>query len=127
MYTNGSIINIVVEFSKEVIFSQLPDAYSDMYVDFARKNRISCGIPYIELNSNALIPLRGYESPRSRKRLAFVYFVGTGEETPPGEQLDVVAGSSIEMNGGSVVAYGSGMDVNLTSMPMPGDEGDYPL
>ena len=36
------------------------------------------------------VTLRGYEAPRDLTKLSFLYFVGTGEETPPGVQLDLV-------------------------------------
>ena len=34
------------------------------------------GVPFIELNSKAMVPLRGYG--RDNTRLSFVYKVGTG-------------------------------------------------
>jgi hypothetical protein len=122
-YTNGTILNIVVEFSKDVSVSSLPDQYSQMYVDLTTPSRIPYGVPYIELNSNALIPLRGFDSIRSKRKLSFLYKVGTGEETPLGKQLDVRVGTSIELNGGSIVGEGTGLDVNLSSVPLPGEEG----
>jgi hypothetical protein len=122
-YTNGTILNIVVEFSKDVSISSLPDQYSQMYVDLTTPSRIPYGVPYIELNSNALIPLRGFDNIRSKRKLSFLYKVGTGEETPAGMQLDVRAGTSIELNGGSIVGEGTGLDVNLSSVPLPGEEG----
>ncbi len=122
-YTNGTILNIVVEFSKDVSISSLPDQYSQMYVDLTTPSRIPYGVPYIELNSNAIIPLRGFDTMRSKRKLSFLYKVGTGEETPLGKQLDVRAGTSIELNGGSIVGEGTGLDVNLSSIPLPGEEG----
>ena len=124
-YTNGTILNIVVEFSKDVSISSLPDQYSQMYVDLTTPSRIPYGVPYIELNSNAIIPLRGFDTMRSKRKLSFLYKVGTGEETPPGRQLDVRAGTSIELNGGSIVGEGTGLDVNLSSIPLPGEEGSF--
>jgi hypothetical protein len=94
-----------------------------MYVDLTTPSRIPYGVPYIELNSNALIPLRGFDNIRSKRKLSFLYKVGTGEETPAGMQLDVRAGTSIELNGGSIVGEGTGLDVNLSSVPLPGEEG----
>ena len=124
-YTNGTILTIVVEFSEDVSVSSLPDQYSQMYVDLTTPSRIPYGVPYIELNSNALIPLRGFDNTRSKRKLSFLYKVGTGEATPPGKQLDVRAGTSIELNGGSIVGEGTGLDVNLSSVPLPGEEGIF--
>ena len=36
------------------------------------------------------VALRGYETALDTNKLSFLYFVGTGEETPPGMQLDLV-------------------------------------
>ena len=36
------------------------------------------------------VALRGYETALDTSKLSFLYFVGTGEETPPGMQLDLV-------------------------------------
>jgi hypothetical protein len=94
-----------------------------MYTDTDNRYKIPFGVPFIELNSNALVPLRGYDNLQSKKKLSFVYKVGVGEETPQGEQLDIVPYSSIELNGGSIVAEGSGLDFNQSSMPQPGEEG----
>ena len=124
VYTVGSIISLVVEFSKDMAISDLPNQYSDTYQTF--NSPIPYGVPYIELNSNALVPLRGYARAQSKKLLTFLYIVGTGEETPPGVQLDIVAGTSIDLNGGTIVAEGSGLDMNFTSMPLPGQEGSPP-
>lgn len=122
-YTNGTMINIVVEFSKDVSFSTLPDRYSKMYVDQHSTPKIPFGVPYLQLNSNAFAPLRGYDSVRSKKTLSFLYKVGTGEETPPGQQLDLKVGTSIILNGGYIVGEGTGLDVNMSSVPHPGEEG----
>ena len=84
---------------------------------------IPYGVPYLVLNSNSLVPLRGYDSVRSKKLLSFIYKVGTGEETPPGMQLDIKEGTSIELNGGSIVGEGTGLDFNRSSIPLPGQEG----
>jgi hypothetical protein len=126
-YTNGTIINIVAEFSKDVSLSSLPDQYSQMYVDLSNPFRIPFGVPYLELNSNALVPLRGFDSAVSKRKLSFLYTVGTGEETPLGAQLDIKAGTAIELNGGSIVGDGTGLDVNMSSIPIPGEEGGAPL
>lgn len=124
VYTTGAIINIVVEFSKEMEISSLPNQFSNTYQTF--NSPIPYGVPYIELNSNVFVPLRGYAGTRSKKLLTFLYIVGTGEQTPPGKQLDVLAGTSIELNGGSIAAEGTGLDMNFTSMPLPGQEGVKP-
>ena len=122
-YTNGTMINIVAEFSKEVSFSSLPDRFSKMYVDIYSHSKILYGVPYLQLNSNAFAPLRGYDSARSRKSLSFLYKVGTGEETPLGQQLDIKFATSIVLNGGYIVGEGTGLDVNLSSIPLAGEEG----
>jgi hypothetical protein len=122
-YTNGTIINIVAEFSKDISLSSLPDQFSQMYVDLSSRCRIPFGVPYLELNSNALVPLRGFDTAQSKRKLSFLYIVGTGEETPPGAQLDIKPGTAIELNGGSIVGEGTGLDVNMSSIPVPGEEG----
>ena len=123
VYSVGSVITISVEFSKDVVLSALPEPFSPVYVASNRTRHIPYGVPYLLLNSGAIAPLRGYDGPRSRAALAFIYEVGMGEETPPGEQLDVVPGSAIELNGGAILAEGTGLDINMTSMPVPGGEG----
>ena len=52
--------------------------------------------------------------------------VGAGERTPAGGQLDVRAGTSIRLNGGALAGAGTGLDLNLSSIPLPGQEGDTP-
>jgi hypothetical protein len=122
-YSAGTMINVVVEFSKNVTISELPNLYSDTYTRANRSQRIPFAIPYLELNTNAKIPLRGYLSSLSRRKLVFLYHVGVGEETPPGEQLDVRQGTGIFLNGGAIHAEGTGLDVDMSTMPQPGAEG----
>jgi hypothetical protein len=124
-YTVGTIISIVVEFDKDVELSGLPGQYSETYIHSAGPRKIPYGVPYLEMNSNALVPLRGYDSVRSKRKIAFLYEVGPGEETPPGEQLDVLPGTVIQLNGGSILAEGTGLDVNMSTMPVPYGEGKF--
>jgi hypothetical protein len=123
-YTVGTIINIVVEFDKDVELSGLPGQYSETYINSNGPKNIPYGVPYLEMNSNALVPLRGYDSVRSKRKIAFLYEVGPGEETPPAEQLDVLPGTAIQLNGGAILAEGTGLDVNMSTMPIPGGEGE---
>jgi hypothetical protein len=123
-YTVGTIINIVVEFDKDVELSGLPGQYSETYINSNGPKKIPYGVPYLEMNSNALVPLRGYDSVRSKRKIAFLYEVGPGEETPPSEQLDVLPGTAIQLNGGAILAEGTGLDVNMSTMPVPGGEGE---
>lgn len=122
-YTAGTLINIVVEFDKDVVLSGLPGQYSDTYINPQGQKKIPYGVPYLEMNSNAMVPLRGYDSVRSKRKLSFLYEIGPGEETPPGEQLDCLHGTVIQLNGGSIIAEGTGLDVNMSSMPIPYREG----
>jgi hypothetical protein len=124
-YTAGTIINIVVEFDKNVAFSDLPPKYSQTYVRANTPQKIPYGVPYLEMNSNALVPLRGYDSMKSKKKIAFLYEVGYGEETPPGLQLDILPRTTIFLNGGSIIAEETGLDINLLSMPYPGGDGAF--
>jgi hypothetical protein len=83
------------------------------------------GVPYIELNSQAYVALRGYESVRDKSKLSFVYRVGSGEETPPGAQLDLTRDSTIVLNGGNIFGTDTGLDADLTSMPTGGVVGEH--
>ena len=128
-YSVEEKINLVIEFSKAVRFSPLPDSFSYTYAAMGGKlgdtsiRSIPYGVPFIRLNSGALAPLIGYTTPMSRSKVTFLYVVGKGEETPFGGQLDVLNGTSIDLNGGFIVAEGSGLDLNLESMPAAGEEG----
>eukprot|EP00291_Cryptomonas_curvata_P009097 CAMPEP_0172190890 /NCGR_PEP_ID=MMETSP1050-20130122/23372_1 /TAXON_ID=233186 /ORGANISM="Cryptomonas curvata, Strain CCAP979/52" /LENGTH=835 /DNA_ID=CAMNT_0012865829 /DNA_START=620 /DNA_END=3127 /DNA_ORIENTATION=- len=119
-YTAGSFIDIVVKFSKDVDFSALPDIYSQVYLDAQSSGTMLFGVPYIELNSQAYVALRGYENVRDKSKFSFLYRVGTGEETPPGIQLDLARNSTITLNGGSVFGTDTGLDADLTTMPTGG-------
>lgn len=123
-YSVGTIISIVVEFDKDVELSGLPGQYSETYISSNGPKKIPYGVPYLEMNSNALVPLRGFDSVRSKRKIAFLYEVGPGEETPPGEQLDVLPGTVIQLNGGSILAEGTGLDVNMSTMPIAYGEGE---
>jgi hypothetical protein len=120
VYSVGSMITLSVDFSKDVVLSALPEPFSPVYLSSNGTRRIPYGVPYILLNSGAIAPLHGYDGMRSRSTVVFIYEVGMGEETPPGQQLDVV---SIELNGGAIMAEGTGLDINMSSMPVPGGEG----
>jgi hypothetical protein len=84
------------------------------------------GVPYIELNSQTYVALRGYESQNDKSKLSFLYFVGTGEETPTGVQLDLAFNSTITLNGGSIYGIDTGLNVDLESMPTGGKVGESP-
>jgi hypothetical protein len=84
------------------------------------------GVPYIELNSQTYVALRGYESQKDKSKLSFLYLVGTGEETPPGAQLDLAFNSTITLNGGSLYGIDTGLNVDLESMPTGGTVGEFP-
>jgi hypothetical protein len=73
------------------------------------------GVPFIELNSRARVPLRGYG--RDRTRLSFVYTVGLGEETPPGERLVLAPNTTVNLNGGTIRDEATDLDAVL--MPAP--------
>ena len=81
------------------------------------------GVPYIELNSKTLVALRGYKNPTDQSKLAFLYLVGTGEETPAGQQLDVMDGTTIQLNGGTITGSRNGLEADLTTMPRYGTIG----
>ena len=115
-YTAGARIAIIVRFSKDVVFSQLPDPYSQAAIDAAAIGDVPSGCPFVQLNSNAYAPLRGYALTNDSTRLLFVYQVGEGEETPAGVGLDLSQFSVIQLNGGSIASARTGVDANFTSM-----------
>jgi hypothetical protein len=124
-YTLGDVISVGVEFSKSVLFTPIPSKYGTSFMSANASYTIPVGLPYLQLNSQARALLVGYEAGISdRRKLSFLYNVGAGEFTPPDGQLDVPAGSTIQLNGGRIVALGTGIEADLTSMPLPGSFGE---
>jgi hypothetical protein len=124
-YTRGDVISIGVEFSKSVSFTEIPSKYGTAFMSANASYTIPVGLPYLELNSQAIALLVGYEAGTSdRRKLTFLYNVGAGEFTPPDGQLDVPAGSTIQMNGGRIAALGTGVEADLTTMPLSGNLGE---
>jgi hypothetical protein len=76
------------------------------------------GVPYLELNSKAKVPLRGYG--RDQSKLSFVYKVDTGEETPPGAWLDLARNTTITLNGATIRSNATDLDADLSSAPQLG-------
>ena len=122
-YTAGHTFEIVMKFSKDVLLSELPGQYSQVYLDAQASSKMLYGVPYIELNSKTLVALRGYKNPTDQSKLAFLYLVGTGEETPAGQQLDVMDGTTIQLNGGTITGSRNGLEADLTTMPRYGTIG----
>eukprot|EP00292_Cryptomonas_paramecium_P008536 CAMPEP_0113685742 /NCGR_PEP_ID=MMETSP0038_2-20120614/14864_1 /TAXON_ID=2898 /ORGANISM="Cryptomonas paramecium" /LENGTH=285 /DNA_ID=CAMNT_0000605909 /DNA_START=263 /DNA_END=1117 /DNA_ORIENTATION=+ /assembly_acc=CAM_ASM_000170 len=124
MYTAGDLITIVVEFSRDVSFTELPSVYSDVYQHANASYKLPVGLPYIELNSLSYATLRGYEAGSvNHRKLSFLYRVSTGEYTPVGGRLEIPDGNTIVLNSANIVAEDSGVPVDLTSMPGPGTVG----
>lgn len=115
-YTTGARIEIIVRFSRDVVFSQLPDPFSQAAIDAAAIGDVPSGCPYVQLNSNAYAPLRGYALSNDQKRLLFIYEVKDGEETPAGVGLDLTQFSVIQLNGGIIKSARTGQAANFTSM-----------
>ena len=115
-YTSGARIEIIVRFSQDMLFSQLPDPYSQAAIDAAATGDVPPGCPFVQLNSNAYAPLRGYALANDSTRLLFVYQVGEGEETPLGVGLDLAQFSVIQLNGGCIKSSKTGQAANFTSM-----------
>jgi hypothetical protein len=127
-YTFGDVMSIVVEFSTSVSFSEIPSKYGTAFMLANASYTIPAGLPYLELNSQAIAILEGYEAGSlDQRKLSFLYNVGSGEFTPPGGQLEVPEGSTIQLNGGNIVALGTGMEADLTTMPRPGTFGEKAL
>ena len=122
-YTAGAVMYIIVEFSKDVGFSDLPSKYSPAYAVANASYTLPSGLPYLELSSQSYATLQGYAGNTSRK-LAFLYLVGTGEYTPDGGQLEIPAGVTIQLNGGDIFSLATGQQADLTSMPLPGTPGE---
>ncbi len=121
-YTAGDAMYIIVEFSKDVAFSELPSKYSPSYMKANASYTLPFGLPYLELNSQSYATLAGYAGHGQRK-LAFFYSISTGEFTPEDGQLEVSAGATIQLNGGSIYARATGAQADLTTMPLPGTFG----
>ena len=115
-YTTGARIEIIVRFSRDVVFSPLPDPYSQAATDAAAVGDVASGCPFVQLNSNAYAPLRGYALTNDSTRLLFVYQVSDGEATPGGVGLDLAAYTTIQLNGGAIKSARTGVAVDLTSM-----------
>ena len=77
------------------------------------------GVPFIELNSKAMVPLRGYG--RDNTRLSFVYKVGAGEETPPGQRLAMAPNTTINLNGATIRDAATDLDAVLMPVPTFGE------
>jgi hypothetical protein len=73
------------------------------------------GVPYLVLNSKALVPMRGYG--RDQSKLSFVYQVGTGEETPSGAFLALANSTTINLNGATIRGISTDLDADLTTAP----------
>jgi hypothetical protein len=92
-YTYGDVLTIIVEFSKGVHFSEIPSRYGTAFMAANASYALPVGLPFLELNSQAIAILDGYEDASStRRRLSFLYPIGMGEFTPPDGQLDVSPG-----------------------------------
>jgi hypothetical protein len=123
-YTFLDVIKIIVFFSKPVYFSELPSKFDSTFMKANASYTIPAGLPYLELNSQAMALLEGYAAGSlDRRKLSFVYIVGTGEYTPAGGQLEVPAGGTIQLNAGIIASVATGMEADLTTMPLPGTFG----
>ena len=115
-YTTGSFIDIVVTMTQTVVFSQLPDQYSQAALDAAAVGEVQPLCPYVQLNSNAYAPLRGYALPNDQTKLLFMYQVSDGEATPNGVGLDLAEYSGLQLNGGSIKSASTGLAADFSSM-----------
>jgi hypothetical protein len=115
-YTSGARIDIVVRFSRDVVFVPLPDPFSQAAVSAAAVGNVASGCPRIQLNSNAYAPLQGYAVANDSTRLLFVYQVSDGEATPSGRGLDLAPGTVVQLNGGSIKAARTGVAANFSTM-----------
>ena len=123
-YTYKDVIHIVVEFSRPVYFNELLSRFDETYMKASANYTVPAGLPFLELNSQAIALLQGYEGAGvDRRKLLFVYVVGTGEYTPTRGQLGVPAGATIQLNSGIIACVATGLEANLTSMPLPGRQG----
>ena len=115
-YTSGARIEIIVRFSRDVVFSELPDPSSPAAIASASFGNVPSGSPYMQLNSNAYAPLQGYALTNDSTRLLFVYQVGDGEATPSGVGLDLAQYTGIQLNGGIIKSARTGLAADLSSM-----------
>ena len=115
-YTAGARIEIIVRFSREVVFSQIPDPSSQAAIAAASFGNVPSGCPYMQLNSNAYAPLQGYALANDSTRLLFVYQVGNGEATPAGVGLDLAQYTGIQLNGGIIKSARTGLAADFSSM-----------
>jgi hypothetical protein len=115
-YTTGTFIDIVVTMSQGVVFSQLPDPNSQAAIDASAMGEVPPLCPFVQLNSNAYAPLRGYALINDRTRLLFIYEVKDGEGTPEGVGLDFAQFSVIQLNGGSIRSATTGLAAEFTLM-----------
>ena len=115
-YTSGARIEIIFHFSREVVFSQLPDASSQAAIAVSAAGHVPSGCPFLQLNSNAYAPLQGYALTNDSTRLLFVYQVGDGEATPAGVGLDLAQYTGIQLNGGIIKSARTGLAADFSSM-----------
>ena len=115
-YTAGARIEIIVRFSREVVFSQIPDPSSQAAIAAGTAGYIPSGCPFVQLNSNAYAPLQGYALANDSTRLLFVYQVGNGEATPAGVGLDLAQYTGIQLNGGIIKSARTGLAADFSSM-----------
>ena len=115
-YTTGARIEIIVRFSRDVVFSPLPDPFSQAAISAAAVGNVASGCPLMQLNSNAYAPLQGYALANDSTRLLFVYQVSDGEATPAGVGLDLAPSTVVQLNGGSIRAARTGVAANFSTM-----------
>ncbi len=89
-----------------------------LYLDARASNEMIHGVPYIELSSRALVPLRGHG--RDASRLSFVYLVGPGEETSPGARLTLADNTTVSLNGATIRDASTDLDADLSATPLFG-------
>ena len=95
------------------------DRTAQLYIDARESNDLIYGVPFIEVNSKALVMLRGYG--RDKTRLSFVYKVGPGEETPAGQRLTMAPNTTINLNGATIRDESTDLDAILTPVPTFGE------
>jgi hypothetical protein len=93
---------------------------SQIYIDARESNEMIYGVPFLELNSKARVPLRGYG--RDKTKLSFVYTVGLGEETPPGQRLTMAPNTTINLNGATIRDDATDLDAVLMPVPIFGEQ-----
>ena len=115
-YTAGAYIDIVVTMTQAVVFSQLPDQFSQAAINAAALGRIQPLCPYVQLNSNAYVAFQGYALPNDPTKLLFMYQVSSGEATPDGVGLDLAEFTGLRLNGGSIKSATTGLAADFSSM-----------